>query len=57
MFPLFIDYDINNKWYIVEKVKGITLNSLYINELLNEEILIHVMNSIKRIQNLKIIDK
>ena len=57
MFPIFIDYDINNKWYIVEKIKGITLNSLYINELLNEEILINVMNSIKRIQNVKIIDK
>ena len=57
MFPLFIDYDINNKWYIVEKIKGITLNSLYINELLNEEMLIHVMNSIKRLQNVNINDK
>ncbi len=57
LFPLFIDYDINNKWYIVEKIKGITLNSLYINELLNEEMLIHVMNSIKRLQNVNINDK
>ena len=57
LFPIFIDYDINNKWYIVEKIKGITLNSLFVNELLNEEILMHVMNSIKRIQNVKIIDK
>ena len=57
LFPLFIDYDINNKWYIVEKIKGITLNSLYINELLNEETLLHVMNSIKRLQNVNIADK
>jgi capsule biosynthesis phosphatase len=57
LFPLFIDYDINNKWYIIEKIKGITLNSLYINELLNEEMLIHVMNSIKRLQNVNIKDK
>ena len=57
LFPLLIDYDINNKWYIVEKIKGITLNSLYINELLNEEMLIHVMNSIKRLQNVNINDK
>lgn len=57
LFPLFIDYDINNKWYILEKIKGITLNSLYINELLTEEMLIHVMNSIKRIQNVNINDK
>lgn len=57
LFPLFIDYDINNKYYIVEKIKGITLNSLYINELLNEDMLINVMNSIKRLQNVNINDK
>jgi capsule biosynthesis phosphatase len=57
LFPIFIDYDINNKWYTVEKIKGITLNSLYVNELLNVETLIHVMNSIKRIQSVKIDDK
>jgi hypothetical protein len=56
LFPIFIDCDINNKFYIVEKIKGITINSLYINELLNEEILINVMNSIKRLQNVKIND-
>jgi capsule biosynthesis phosphatase len=57
LFPIFIDFDINNKFYIVEKIKGITINSLYINELLNEEILINVMNSIKRLQNVNINDK
>ena len=51
LFPIMIDYDINNKWYIVEKIKGITLNSLYVNQLLNKDTLIHVMNTIKRIQS------
>jgi capsule biosynthesis phosphatase len=53
LFPIFIDYDVNNKWYVIEKIKGITLSFLYINELLTEVILTNVMNSIKRIHNLK----
>ena len=56
LFPVFIDHDVNNKWYVVEKIRGITLNSLYINELLTEDSLVHVMNSIKRIQSVKIND-
>jgi hypothetical protein len=35
-------------------IKGITINSLYVNELLNVETLVHVMNSIKRIQSTEI---
>jgi aminoglycoside phosphotransferase len=54
MFPILIDYDANNKWYVIEKIKGITLSSLYVNELLTEDILINVMKSIRRIQNVKI---
>ena len=45
-------YDINNKWYIVEKIKGITVSSLYVNELLTTDTLIHIMNTIKRLQNI-----
>jgi capsule biosynthesis phosphatase len=54
LFPIFIDYDIHNKWYVVEKINGITLSSLYVNELLTENTLIHVMNTIKRIQSVTI---
>jgi capsule biosynthesis phosphatase len=53
MFPIFMDYDPHHKWYIVEKINGITLNYLYVNELLTEDTLVHVMNSMKRIQNTK----
>ena len=53
LFPILIDYDDNNKWYIVEKINGVLLSSLYVNELLTEDNLKHVMNSIKRIQKVK----
>lgn len=51
LFPLFIDYDINNQWYKVEKIIGLTISTLYSSQILNKEMLMHVMNSIKRIQN------
>lgn len=54
MFPILIDYDINNKWYTMEKIQGNTLTSFYLSELLTEEMLIHIINSIKRIQSVNI---
>ena len=51
MFPLFIDYDINNKWYSIEKINGITLSIMYLSELVTPELILNVMNSIKRIHN------
>jgi len=54
LFPLFLDYDLNNKWYKVENIQGITLTNLFLSELLTSNTLIHVLNSIKRIHNVKI---
>lgn len=54
MFPLLIDYDEDNTWYTMEKIKGLSLSDYYISELLTEELLKHIMNSIRRIQNTKI---
>lgn len=51
LFPILIDYDINNKWYKMEKIQGITVSYLFLNELLNDNSLIHIMNSIKRIHS------
>jgi dTDP-glucose pyrophosphorylase len=51
LFPILIDYDIHNKWYIIEKINGLTLTNLYLSELLNSSTFIHIMNSIKRIQS------
>ena len=53
LFPLMIDYDIKNKWYKVEKINGLSLNEYYLSELLTEELLKNVMNSIKRLQSVE----
>lgn len=50
LFPVLIDYDIDNRWYKIEKIHGITLTNMYLNELLTEDTLLHVMKSIQRIQ-------
>lgn len=54
LFPLFIDYDTNNKWYKMEQIIGVSVTQLYISELLTTDILSHIMNSINRIHNYKI---
>lgn len=53
MFPLFID-NIDNKQYTMEKVDGLTCSTLYLSELLNKDLLINILNSINRIQSVKI---
>lgn len=55
MFPIMVDYR-DNKSYSLEKINGITVNSLYLSESLTEHQLIHVMNSIYRLQNCAIQD-
>lgn len=49
LFPVLLDFCVDNKWYTMEKINGITLSNLYLNELLTGETLIHIMNSIRRI--------
>jgi capsule biosynthesis phosphatase len=57
MFPCFINYDSETyKWYTMEKIKGLSLSTLYTSELLTTTILKHVMNSINRIHNVSIIE-
>ena len=48
MFPIFISN--HNKSYTIEKINGITCTNLYLSQLLNEETLNHILNSIRRIQ-------
>ncbi len=54
LFPILFDYDINNKWFKMEKISGITVSQLYINQLLTPECLLHIMNSLIRIHNVNI---
>jgi aminoglycoside phosphotransferase len=57
MFPSFINYDSETyKWYRIEKIKGLSLSTLYTSELLTSTILKHVMNSINRIHNVDILE-
>ena len=53
-FPLLIDYDENNTWYSMEKVKGLSVSTLYISELLTIKNLKDIMDAIKNIQNIEI---
>lgn len=46
-FPIFINY--GNDWYSIEKINGITLSYLYVNESLTNELFIKYLNSIKQI--------
>ena len=57
IFPTFINYDENNKWYDMEKINGIPISKLYLSEELSIEQLGHIIGSIERIQKVEVIDK
>ena len=52
MFPLLYDYDREfYQWYSMEKINGVSISTLYTSMLLSDEMLLHIMNSLVRIQN------
>lgn len=52
MFPLLLDYDKESyQWYSMEKISGISISTLYTSMLLSDKMLLHIMNSLVRIQN------
>jgi len=52
LFPVMLSYDeLTSKWFNVEKIIGLTVTNLFLSEFLQPKTLIHIMNSIKRIQN------
>ena len=53
MFPIMLDYDAQNKWYSIEKINGITASHLYMSQLLTEDQLKHIMNSVYRLQQVE----
>lgn len=55
LFPIMLNH--NTNMYQVEKINGITVTEMYLSEMLTENNLIHILNSIKRIQNVKIKDQ
>ena len=50
MFPIFLSKGTNT--LNIEKINGITLNELYLSELLIEDTFIHILNSICRLHNI-----
>ena len=49
LFPVYFGRYENG--FIIEKIEGLTVTDLYLSELLSRETLIHILNSIYRIQN------
>ncbi|AYV85720.1 MAG: hypothetical protein Satyrvirus33_10 [Satyrvirus sp.] len=54
MFPLFFSYDVENKFYTMERINGIPFSRLMLSEDLTVEHLKHIMNSIERIHSTNI---
>lgn len=54
MFPLYISG--NNSSITIEKINGLTVTELYLSKMLNENTLIHILNSINRFQKCNIIN-
>jgi capsule biosynthesis phosphatase len=52
MFPVMIDFDKN--WYKIEKIFGITVSILYTSELLKENILDDIIDSINKLHSTEI---
>jgi capsule biosynthesis phosphatase len=52
MFPIY--FGNYNKSYSIEKIRGVTVNDLYLSELLSKRTLIHILNSIARIQSINL---
>lgn len=53
-FPKLHDYDMDNKWYEMEKLEGVTLSILYVNELLTRPLLLSILESVQTIHQLDI---
>lgn len=54
LFPFY--FEKNEDSFTIEKINGITINELYLSELLTEDTLKHILNSIYRIQNCQLND-
>jgi len=57
IFPVMLNYDKNNKWYEMEKINGIPISKLYLDQELTKNQLYHIFGSIIRIQSCDIESK
>lgn len=54
MFPVMLNYDENNKSYEMEKINGIPISKIYLDQELTKDQLYHIFGSIIRIQTCNI---
>jgi len=53
LFPFFFEYDSDYyKWYVIEKIKGISISHLYLSQELNSTIFKNIMSAIYRIHTM-----
>ena len=57
IFPVILNYDSNNKWYEMEKINGIPISKLYLDQELTKDQIYHICGSINRIQSCDIENK
>lgn len=54
LFPVFFSANDNGTSFEIEKITGITVSQLFVDELLRENTLVHILRSINRIHNTEI---
>jgi capsule biosynthesis phosphatase len=52
LFPIFINHDVNNKWYQIEKINGISICKLFLSGELSIDLLKKIIDSIIFIQDI-----
>lgn len=57
IFPVILNYDIDNKWYEMENINGIPINKLYLNEEFTLKQFDNVIGTINRIHNCETIEE
>jgi len=59
MFPILINYDINYKWYDMEKINGIPVSKIYLSKELTTQLLDHIIGTLHRLHksNIDNLDK
>jgi len=57
IFPVILNYDIDNKWYEMENINGIPINKLYLNEEFTLKQFDNVIGTINRIHNCEFIEE
>lgn len=50
-FPALIKWDVNSKWYDMEKIKGLTISKLFLSYQLSEPLLLKILDKLDLIHN------